>query len=251
MNEINLIKESLRVIFSSGVSSYEVNDNSYDVRFTYKERNYILHINTNYKFMMLEQIYSVKGASLNTDSIDLISHIREMSMFTEFEKYYVFAFSVTSYIKDDYESKKIQITKQSGNNDLVYEIESLEYKEPKECLVKVVPYDFGLSVFDDRLFPCDWIEDFNELVRTLNEEDLYLMYSTLGGYFYKLSNNAWNDKIIDPFVIDYMNEVLQDEINKRNIEIDSWFNEWNNYFTNENIEIYLNEKKENKTKELN
>ena len=80
-------------------------------------------------------------------------------------------------------------------------------------------------------------------------EELYIIYNTLVSYFSKVVKNIWDGDLIDPFVINYFIEVVLQELYKRKVEIDSWYNECSNYFAEINIEEYLNNK--DKRKELN
>ena len=85
MKDIKVVKDSLRIMDANYVSSKKIDEDSYDLRFTYKKRNYILHINRKYKLMMLETTDSIYGMNINTDTLELINYIREMITFTEFE----------------------------------------------------------------------------------------------------------------------------------------------------------------------
>lgn len=252
MKDIKVVKDSLRIMDASYVSSKKIDETSYDLRFTYKKRNYILHINSEYKLMMLETTDSVYGMNINQDTLELIDYIREMILYTEFENYNIFSLSCTEEYKGEYIHRMLQITKDIGIGDMIIDIDTIEFTETTENNSKVIPYDFGLNNFDKRIFLDDWLEDFNEKVGTLSEEDLFIMASTLISYFYKILNNMWEGDMIDPFLISYATSILYEEIEKRIKErtFENWFNEWCNHFNKENLEKYLNSKNEEKNKEL-
>lgn len=252
MKDVKIVKDSLRIMNSTYVSSEEVDETSCDIRFTYKKRNYIIHINSNYKFMMIETTDSINGMNINNDTLELINYIRSMITFTEFEDYNVFAFSCRTESIDEGVHKILQVTKDIEIGDMVIDMEIADFTETIEQDGKIIPYDFGLNNFDKRIFEEDWLEDFNEKVSTLSEEDLFIMESTLAAYFYKLLNNLWEGEVIDPFITLYASSVLHEEIEKRlqDRKYNNWFNEWNRHFTEENIEKYLNDRNKEKNKEL-
>lgn len=252
MKDVKVVKDSLRIMNASNVSSEKIDDNSYDLRFTYKSRNYILHINIKYKLMMLEPTESIYGMNINTDTLELVNYIREMTTFTEFEGYNVFSLSLRKNIKDGYVHKALQVTMDVDSGDLIIDSESMDFVENMEGNSEIIPYNFGLNSFDERLFDNDLLEDFNEKVVTLSEEDLFIMETTLVSYFYKLLNNKWKGEKIDPFIISYSASVVYGEINRRlnGKSFEIWFNEWQQHFDEENLEKYLSDRSKDKTKEL-
>lgn len=252
MKDIKVVKDSLRIMDANYVSSEKIDEDSYDLRFTYKKRNYILHINRKYKLMMLEPIDSIYGMNINCDTLEVINYIREMLTFTEFEEYNVFSLSLRKEVKNGYIEKILQVTKDVGMGDIIIDSESIDFIETLEDKSKVIPYDFGLNSFDERIFVEDWLEDFNEKVVTLSEEDLFIMESTLISYYYKMINNKWEGDMIDPFLASFASSILYQEINRRlkRRTFDDWFNEWVTYFNKENLEEYVNNKNGDKSKEL-
>lgn len=253
MKDIKVVKDSLRIMDANYVSSEKIDEDSYDLRFTYKKRNYILHINRKYKLMMVETTDSIYGMNINCDTLELINYIREMITFTEFEEYNVFSLSLRKEVKNGYIEKILQVTKEVDSGDIIFDSESIDFNEIVEDKPKVIPYDFGLNSFDKRIFSDDWLEDFNEKVVTLSEEDLFIMESTLISYYYKILNNMWEGDMIDPFLASYSSSILYEEITRRlkGRTFEDWFNEWETRFDKENIEKYLNSKNEGKSKELN
>lgn len=252
MKDIKVVKDSLRIMDANYVSSEKIDEDSYDLRFTYKKRNYILHINRKYKLMMLETTDSIYGMNINCDTLELINYIREMITFTEFEEYNVFSLSLRKEVKNGYIENILQVTKDVDSGDIIIDRESIDFTQTIEDKSKVIPYDFGLNIFDKRIFVEDWLEDFNEKVITLKEEDLFIMESTLISYYHKILNNKWEGDMIDPFLVSYASSILYEEINRRLEErtFEDWFNEWETHFSKENIEKYLNSKNEDKSKEL-
>lgn len=253
MKDIKVVKDSLRIMDANYVSSEKIDEDSYDLRFTYKKRNYILHINRKYKLMMVETTDSIYGMNINCDTLELINYIREMITFTEFEEYNVFSLSLRKEVKNGYIEKILQVTKEVDSGDIIFDSESIDFNEIVEDKPKVIPYYFGLNNFDKRIFVDDWLEDFNEKVVTLSEEDLFIMESTLISYYYKILNNMWEGDMIDPFLASYSSSILYEEITRRlkGRTFEDWFNEWETRFDKENIEKYLNSKNEGKSKELN
>lgn len=252
MKDVKVVKDSLRIMNAINVSSEKIDDNSYDLRFTYKNRNYILHINIEYRLMMLETTESIYGMNINTDTLELVNYIREMTTFTEFEGYNVFSLSLRKNIKYGYVHKVLQVTMDVDSGDLIIDSESMNFLENMEGNSEIIPYNFGLNSFDQRLFDSDWLEDFNEKVVTLSEEDLFIMETTLVSYFYKLLNNKWEGEKLDPFIISYSSSVVYEEISRRlnGKSFETWFNEWQQHFDEENLEKYLNDRSKGKTKEL-
>lgn len=251
MNSINIIKDSLRIIESRYVNSEKLDDNSYKITFTYKNRNYSLDINTKYKFIMLSTIPSIYGMDINDDTLDLTQYIKQMISYTEFENYNIFSFSVRKEIINNEIHSIIQVIKETDAFEAIIDSENIkEIIENNET--KIIEYNFGLNKFDKRLFDEDIFEDFNEKVNTLSEEDLYLIYTTLVSYFYKLTNNKWEDEKIDPYIIDSVILTIHNEIQRRLNEQNyyNWFNEWSNYFNEEKREEYLNNRGKEKKKEL-
>lgn len=253
MKDIKVVKDSLRIINSTNVSSEKIDEDSYDLRFTYKKRNYILHINRKYKLMMLETTESIYGMNINVDTLELINYIKEMIIFTAFEGYNIFSLSIRKWYEDIYIHKALQATVDAGCGDLIIDSEFMDFDENAGSNSEIILYNFGLNSFDERLFDNDWQEDFNDKVIVLSEEDLYIMESTLVSYFYKLLNNKWEDKKVDPFIISYLTSVLYREIKRRlgDKSFEIWFNEWQQYFDEENLEKYLIERSKGKTKKLN
>lgn len=253
MKDIKVVKDSLRIMNANYVSSEKIDEDSYDLRFTYKKRNYILHINRKYKLMMLEPTDSIYGMNINCDTLEVINYIREMLTFTEFEEYNVFSLSLRKSINKGYVHNAMQVTMDVGIGDVIIDSEFIDFTESLENRSKVISYDFGLNSFDKRMFSDGWLEDFNEKVSTLKEEDLFIMLSTLVSYFYKLLNSKWEGDKIDPFLISYSTGILYEEINKRlkTRKFEEWFNEWETYFNKEALEEYMNSKGKNKTKNLN
>lgn len=250
MKKINIIKNFLRAMDAKYVNGKKIDDNSYKITFTYKDRNYILDINREYKFIMITTTSSINGIDINNDTLDLIDNIKQMINFTQYEDYNVFSFSVRKEVKNEEMRNILQIVTEMNDIDAILDSEILgEIIEKKEY--KAINYDFGLDKFDERLFKEDIFEDFNLKVSTLCEEDLYLIYITLVSYFYKMINKTWQDEVIDPYIIDDMILIIYNEMQNRHIDYNSWFNEWNNYFTDENIENYLNNRDKDKKKELN
>jgi len=251
MEDIKIIKESLRIIESKYVSSKKIDDNLYKITFTYKNRNYSLHINKEYKFMMLTPEPSIYGMELNNDTLELIEYIKHMVSYLEFENYNLFCFSVRKDVVDNTLYNVLEVIQQNDAFDAIINSEILkEVMDENES--KIIEYDFGLNTFDERLFDKDLFEDFNEKVSTLSEEDLYLIYITLVSYFYKFINNKWEGVKIDPYIIDDMILLIYEEIQNRldNISYQDWFIEWSMHFNKENIEKYLNDKNKEKNKEL-
>lgn len=250
MKEIKILKDSLRIVESKYVSSKKIDDTSFEIRFTYKNRNYIMNLNTKFKFIMLAISESIYGMDINSNTQEIINFIRQMIMFTNFEGYNVFAIAAREEIINDEKHKILQITQEKNNEDLVVDVETIEETDKYES--KIIEYNFGLNSFDKRLFNKDIFEDFDEKVSTLCEEDLYLMYTTFVSYFYKLIGNKWNDEKFDPFIINNMINILYEEIQKRikHKTYYDWFNEWDKYFNDDNIEYYLNNRNKEKNKEL-
>ena len=243
------IKESLRINGSKYVSSKKIDEDSYKITFTYKNRNYILDINKKYKLIMLTTTPSIYGMDLNYDTIDLKEYIKQMVSYTEFENYNIISFSVRKDVIDNKIYNTLQVIKDMGAYDVLIDVED-PIKSIEIPKYKIIEYDFGLNTFDERLFDKNIFEDFNEKVSTLSEEDLYLMYITFISYFYKLSNNIWDGSKIDPYIIENMISIIYNEIKNRNIEYYDWYYEWNEYFNDENIESYLNNRNNEKNKEL-
>lgn len=251
MNSINIIKDSLRIIKSKYVNGKKLDDNSYKITFLYKNRNYSLDINTKYKFIMLSTIESIYGMDINDDTLDLTQYIRQMILYTELETYNVFSFSVRKEIINNELHNILQVIEETDEFGAIIDVEE-PVKNVEKIKSETIEYNFGLNKLDKRLFDDEIFEDFNEKVSTLSEEDLYLMYTTLVSYFYKLTNNKWEDEKIDPYIIESMIFLIYNEIQRRLNEQSyyNWFNEWNNYFNNENIEEYLNNRNKDKNKEL-
>ena len=251
MEDVKIIKDSLRIIESKYLSSKKIDNNSYKIVFTYKNRNYSLDINKQYKFIMLTTNASIYGMELNDDTLELIEYVKHMVSYLEFEDYNLFTFSVRKDIVDNNLYNVLETIEQNDMFDAIISSEILkEIMDKNES--KIIEYNFGLNTFDERLFDKDLFEDFNEKVSTLSDEDLYLIYITLVSYFYKLTNDKWNGDKIDPYIIDDMILITYDEIQNRldNITYSDWFNEWSMHFNKENIEKYLNDKTKEKNKEL-
>jgi len=251
MEDVKIVKDSLRIIESKYVSSKKIDENSYKITFTYKNRNYSLDINKKYKFMMLTTTPSIHGMELNDDTLELIEYIKHMVSYLEFEEYNLFTFSLRKDIIDNSLYNVLETIKQNDTFDAIISSEILkEIMDENES--RIIEYNFGLNTFDERLFDKELFEDFNEKVTTLSEEDLYLIYITLVSYFYKFINNMWEGVKIDPYIIDDMILLIYDEIQNRlnNISYQDWFTEWSIHFTEENIEKYLNDKNKEKNKEL-
>lgn len=243
------IKESLRINGSKYVSSKRIDDNSYKISFTYKNRNYSLDINKKYKFLMLTTTPSIYGMDLNDDTIDLIEYIKQMISYTEYEDYNVFSFSVRKEVIGNEIHNTLQVIKEMDEFDAIIDVED-PVKSIESTQYKIIEYNFGLNTFDDRLFNIEIFEDFNEKISAFSVEDLYLIYITFISYFYKISNNMWEGEKLDPYIIESMINIIYNEIHNRNLEYYEWYNEWNKYFTDENIEKYLNNKDNEKNKKL-
>jgi len=249
MRKINIIKNFLRAMDAKYVNGKKIDDNYYKITFTYKDRNYNLDINIEYKFIMITTTASMYGMDVNNDTLDLIDNIKQMINFTKYEDYNVFSFSARQEVKNEEMRNILQIVTEMNDIDAILDSEILgDVIEKKEY--KAINYDFGLNKFDKRLFGDDIFEDFNIKVSTLCEEDLYLIYITFIFYFYKMINKTWQDEAIDPYIIDDMLLIVYNEIQNRHYDYNSWFNEWNKYFTDENIEKYLNDRDKEKNKGL-
>lgn len=251
MEDVKIVKDSLRIIESKYVISKKIDENSYKITFTYKNRNYSLGINKKYKFMMLTTLPSIYGMELNNDTLELIEYIKNMVSYLEFEDYNLFTFSLRSDVIDNSLYNVLETIEQNDTFDAIISSEILkEIMDENES--RIIEYNFGLNTFDERLFDKDLFEDFNEKLSTLSQEDLYLIYITLVSYFYKFINNKWDGVKIDPYIIDDMILITYDEIQNRlnNISYQDWFTEWSIHFNKENIEKYLNDKNKDKNKEL-
>ena len=99
-------------------------------------------------------------------------------------------------------------------NDIGMSYEILDLEE-EEYHGNLIAYDCGLNLFDKRIFLDEWLEDFNEKVSTYQEEDLYILLSTLVSYFYKVEQNKWEGYTIDPFVVSDVIEMILSEIKRR------------------------------------
>ena len=111
----------------------------------------------------------------------------------------------------------------------------------------IINKDKGLYEFDNRLFFYNWNEDFNEKIESYTEEDIYLMISTFSSYYYKIYANKWNGEKIDPFVINYFSELLVERAKKYEKDFEKWYAFWDEYFTKEEIEKYLDSRSKSKT----
>lgn len=251
MDSIKIIKESLRIIESKYVSSKKIDNNSYKITFTYKNRNYSLDINKKYKFMMLNTTPSIYGMELNDDTLELIEYIKNMVSYLEFEDYNLFTFSLRKEVTNKTLYSVLETITQNDVFDAIISSEILK-EIMNENESKIIEYNFGLNTFDERLFNKDLFEDFNEKVGTLSDEHLYLIYITLVSYFHKFINNKWEGVKIDPYIIDDMILISYEEIENRldSISYQDWFTEWSMHFNEENIEKYLNDKNKEKNKEL-
>lgn len=243
---INEIKEALRIIDAKYVSSEQKDE--YDIiRFTYKNRNYILNIISKYKLMILEQIESCIENKIDDISLGLLEDIDIIKSYMLFHDYHLLCISLSENKEKDVIRKKLEFKDTDENMIIAFKNKTIENQE--ELKVKLIEYNEGLNSFDNRLFIEDWVEDFNEKISVYSLEELYIIYNTLVSYFSKVVKNIWEGDLIDPFVINYFIEVVLQELYKRNVEIDSWYNEYSNYFAEINIEEYLNNK--DKRKELN
>ena len=146
LKEINL---NVGDAISRNVSSY-INDNEILIRFTYKNRNYILHINNDYGLVTIEQIESANIGSVGYDEIALLNDIREILPYTEFEGYNVYAisyFNSLGYVGNKPVTiKKMEISIDTGNEDIA--VYRAIIKPTKEVEGKFVDYFGGLSKFN-------------------------------------------------------------------------------------------------------
>ena len=256
--EVKYLKTALRIIDCKHVSSY-INDNEILIRFTYKNRNYILHINNDYGLVTIEQIESANIGSVGYDEIALLNDIREILPYTEFEGYNVYAisyFNSLGYVGNKPVTiKKMEISIDTGNEDIA--VYRAIIKPTKEVEGEFVDYFGGLYEFDSRIFEDDWLEDFNEKVDTYSEEDLFIIISTIASYSYKLLTNSWKGKKIDPFVLSYVSEQAINEaqkyinlypVNEGEDKFEGWYHMWELYFTDKTLEDYLNKRGGNQKK---
>lgn len=254
--EIILFKNALRIIDCKYVSSEILDD--IQIRLTYKGRNYILHINDEYKIILLEQIDSVKVGDVDYNEYALLNDIREILPYTQFEGYkasIISYYKTYSYIENiPVMTKRMEVSIDTGNDDITVFKMTIE----KSDLIdgRLYSYEGGLYKFDNRLFEPDWLEDFNEKVETYSEEDLFLIISTIASYPYKLTNDLWVGEKIDPFVLDYASSLALEAAGKYiNLypaiegedKFSGWYHMWELYFTDQVLEEHL--KSRNKLKE--
>lgn len=244
--EIRLIKNALRILGALYVNSV-INGETAEITFSYKERNYKLHIDTKNQTMMLEQTESEKGIYIDDDTLGLLEDIRAIKEYSMFEHYKINAISFSSEFKGDFTLKKMQVTKDTRNKDIVLYINIADFNLSKQASGEIIQYDAGLNLFDRRIFKGEWLDDFDEKIKMYSNEDIYIIYSTLISYFYKITSNIWNDYKIDIFMIDLAIEKILVELKRRNIDIDSWYNYFSEYFNKEQIEKYLDQKDKGKT----
>ena len=237
--ELDLFKLALRNLDYKNVSS-NINE-EINIRFTYKNRNYLLHINTSYKIVIVEQIDSIKVGEFNKNDLELLNDLDAIIEYTSFEGYQIMYMSCCI----DEILKKIEIA-----NIKKYYLLSItklnldsEYKQGI-----IINKDKGLYNFDHRLFEHNWNEDFNSKIETYTEEDIFLMISTFSSYYYKVYADKWNGEKIDPFVINYFSELLVEYSKKYESDFEKWYAFWDEYFTKEEIEKYLNDRDKSKTK---
>jgi len=238
IEDVNDIKVALRILDAKYVSS-KVVDNYAEIRFTYKNKNYILHINNFYKFMTLEIIDSICEMSIKDDVLSLIEDIRTIKSYLQFEDYPIFAILTDIKNEEGYITKKLQITIDDNNKDVVFHYETTLFQEVPTISSKIIQYNDGLNSFDERIFTNDWLEDFNEKVSTYTKEELYIMFSTLISYFNKVENNTWVGYKVDIFIIDYATQIILEELSNRNININEWYNNLSNYFDKDTLDKYL------------
>ena len=257
--EVKELKEALRIIDCKYVSS-EISD-TIKIRLTYKNRNYILHINNDYHFVTLEQIDSLKVGDIGYDEFALLNDIRQILPYTEFEGYnsYIVSYYDTKryVLKDQVNFKKAEISIDTGKEDRAIFFTNIEpFKEEKGTLIK---YFGGLNNFDNRIFEDNWLEDFNEKVNMYIEEDLFIIISTIASYPYKVFNGLWKGEKIDPFVLSYAFKNTLIEA-KKNIDLypaidgedkfSGWYHMWELYFTDSTLEDYLKSRNKSKRKEM-
>lgn len=247
--DVIIIKESLRIIDSKYVDSKQIDEGSFEITFEYKNRNYKLYINSKYKLITLSTIESIYGLDFNNDTLELVDYISLMLLYTMFDEYNLSSFSIRKEKIRDVMFNSLQIINYKGDYNTISEV-SNTINNKEEYTSSLIPYDIGLDCFDKRLFNDNVFEDFSEKLSTYNEEDLYIMYTTFIGYFYKIVSKKWNDNYIDSFIINEKINIIYSEILKRNIEFESWYKRMEEYFTKENIEIYLDNMGNNKKKEL-
>lgn len=245
--DVIIIKESLRIIDSKYVDSKQIDEGSFEITFEYKNRNYKLYINSKYKLITLSTIESIYGLDFNNDTLELVDYISLMLLYTMFDEYNLSSFSIRREKIKDVMFNSLQIINYKGDYNTISEV-SNTINNNEEYTSSLIPYDIGLDCFDKRLFNDNVFEDFSEKLSTYNDEELYIMCTTFIGYFYKVVSKKWNDNYVDPFIINEKINIIYYEILKRNIEFESWYKRMEEYFTKENIEIYLDNKVKSKNK---
>lgn len=245
LNDVEEIKNALRIIDAKYISS-EIKDELIIIRFTYKNRNYLLNIVSKYKLMILEQIESCLENKIEDTTLGLLEDIRIIKSYMSFSDYYIMSTSI-NVIREKSESlKRMQLT---VDNDIVMNISNKNVDNEEIVEVGLIEYDFGLNTFDSRIFEENWLEDFNKKICAYSLKDIFIIYSTLISYFSKVIKETWEGDIIDPFVISHALEVILNELHNRNEDAILWYNEYDSYFSDVGIENYLNNKQ--KRKELN
>ncbi len=77
----------------------DIND-EIEVRFTYKKRNYLLHINTAHGIIILEQLYSLNQGEVGHDEMSLIEELKAIIEYTRFEGYKITYMSFFDVVED-------------------------------------------------------------------------------------------------------------------------------------------------------
>lgn len=239
--ELVFFKMALRNLDYKHVSS-EITDDV-ELRVSYKNKNYIFHINTKYKIIVVEQIESENEHEFGVDEHTIMEDLKAIIEYTPFEGYNVSYLSLLKTKELFIPLKVMQMVNSRDNASL--SISRVDSNIPQQGIV--INKDKGLYEFDDRLFGYNWYEDFNDKLDTYTEEELFLIIETFTSYFYKLYANKWNGEKIDLFVIEYFNEKAIEYSKKYESDFEKWYSFWDEYFTDEIREKYLKSKKKLKS----
>lgn len=234
--ELVFFKTALRNLDYKNVSS--VIDDNVEIRVSYKNKNYIFHVNTKYKLIVVEQVDSENGHEFGVDEYTILEDLKAIIEYTPFEGYDVSYLSMLHTKELFIPIKVMQIVNSRDNASL--SISRVDNNIPQQGII--INKDKGLYEFDNRLFEYNWHEDFNDKLDTYTEEELFLIIQTFSSYFYKTYANKWNGEKIDLFVIEYFNEKAIEYTKKYESNFEKWYSFWDEYFTDEVRENYLKSK---------
>ena len=241
-------KEFLKSVII-GLEAKYVNEVEDGIKFTYEDRNYTLYINRDYNLVTLEGTNSIKSSEMDANTLELLRLLRMVLSYTEYEDFKIIYSSyyekVTSIFGIDFLSRAFEITNPNDNDKII----RLSKNEIRESIPgKISNYMSYLKSFDKRLFDDDFLEDYRNKIYTYSEKDIFLIINTLSAYFYNICKKTWEDIIIDPFVINDFLECAIDRTKFYSSNFDNWYNKWNDYFSKNNVEDYLNGKDKRKQK---